>query len=48
MASDATKTSESVTLNIKLFAVSDARQKLIGLVNMPIDWRTEGPVVVMD
>lgn len=48
MASDATKTSESVTLNIKLFAVSDQRSKLIGLCNIPIDWKLEGPTLVLD
>lgn len=26
-------------LNIKLYAVSDTRSKLIGLVNIPIDWK---------
>ena len=40
IASDATRVGDSVTLNLKLFAVSDTRQKLIGLVNMPIDWKS--------
>lgn len=39
MASDATRDRDSVTLNLKLFAVSDTRQKLIGLINIPIDWK---------
>ena len=32
---------DSVTLNVKLFAVDDTRQKLIGFVNIPIDWRNQ-------
>lgn len=46
MASTASK--DSVTLNLKLFAVSDTRQKLIGLVNIPIDWKTLGSEVIMN
>ena len=28
-----------VFCNVKLFAVSDKRQKLIGVVNFPVDWK---------
>jgi len=37
-----------VTLNLKLFAVSDTRQKLIGLVNIPIDWKTPGTELIIN
>jgi hypothetical protein len=46
IASEGSK--DSVTLNIKLFAVSDTRQKLIGLVNIPIDWKGHNRVKMMD
>jgi hypothetical protein len=33
--------SDSLNCNVKLFAVSDQRQKLIGSVSFPIDWKSE-------
>ena len=40
MTSNSTReTGEFVICNLKLFAVSDTRQKLIGVVNFPVDWK---------
>ena len=38
-SSNAKEAGEFVICNLKLFAVSDTRQKLIGVVNFPVDWK---------